>query len=163
MNDKTRNYHDEHHKPELIAALTDFYALRGGLTPKHVNIEELLKILTFTYGKPDVLEPHSENDDTGSGVYDTSLEEFELWRRRLDRVHSIEGRFRHSIQLGIVTEGSLSVARTDETLSGLNSGNTFMTPCDFLYRVSSATGATVFLVNVPSDRETKPQTSEGGS
>jgi mannose-6-phosphate isomerase len=29
LSDKTRNYKDDNHKPELIAALTDFYALRG--------------------------------------------------------------------------------------------------------------------------------------
>ena len=29
--------------------------LRGGLTQKHVDVEELLKILTFNSGKPEIL------------------------------------------------------------------------------------------------------------
>ena len=132
--------------------------LRGGLTPKHVDIDALLKILTFTYGKPEVLEPHLENSATGSGVYETPVEEFELWRIHMDQDDSKEMRARHSIQLGIVTEGSISITATDGTMSELTSGDAFLIPCHFPYHVSSATEATVFLANVPSDRESESET-----
>ncbi len=129
--------------------------LRGGMTPKHVDIDELLKILTFTYGKPEVLEPHSENSATGSGIYNTPVEEFELWRILMDQGDSKAVHSRYSMQLGIVTKGSVSISAADGTLSELTSGDAFLIPCDFPYLASSATGATVFLGNVPRDRENR--------
>ena len=31
--------------------------LRGGLTPKHVDVDELLRVLTFNPGQAEVLQP----------------------------------------------------------------------------------------------------------
>ncbi len=137
--------------------------LRGGLTPKHVDIDELLKILTFTYGKPEVLEPHSKISAAVAGGYETPVEEFELWRIGMDQGYSKEMRSRYSIQLGIVTEGNVSVVATDRTMTALSSGDAFLIPCDFPYRISSTEGATVFLANVPRDRESEPETLARGS
>ena len=127
--------------------------LRGGLTPKHVDIDELLKILTFHHGNPQVLQPQSEDSGSDTGVYETPVDEFELWRICLDPKRSKELPTRSSIQLGIVTKGSVSFIETDETRYEFNSGHSFLIPCDVPYRVSSTTGATVFLANVPNDRE----------
>ncbi len=52
--------------------------MRGGLTPKHVDVPELLAILDFTPGVPDLVEVVEE----GAGVwrYRTPAPEFALWR-----------------------------------------------------------------------------------
>lgn len=52
--------------------------MRGGLTPKHVDVPELLAILDFTPGVPDLVELVDE----GPGVrrYRTPAPEFALWR-----------------------------------------------------------------------------------
>jgi len=50
--------------------------LRGGLTPKHVNVPELLRTLSFRAGAIERLRPHVAAD--GAGVYDTPTDEFSL-------------------------------------------------------------------------------------
>jgi mannose-6-phosphate isomerase len=55
--------------------------LRGGLTPKHVDVPELLRVLDFRSGPPVVLRGVPDGPWTR---YDTPAEEFRLYR--LDRV-----------------------------------------------------------------------------
>ncbi|HSD27714.1 MAG TPA: mannose-6-phosphate isomerase, class I [Vicinamibacteria bacterium] len=50
--------------------------LRGGLTPKHVDVEELLAVATFEPGPPEVLRP--EAVAPGERIYRTRAREFEM-------------------------------------------------------------------------------------
>ncbi|MDT9691233.1 mannose-6-phosphate isomerase, class I [Streptomyces sp. P9(2023)] len=52
--------------------------LRCGLTPKHVDVPELLKIVRFEPTEPGILRP--EASPTGEEVYDTPIDEFRLSR-----------------------------------------------------------------------------------
>ncbi|MFI1939659.1 mannose-6-phosphate isomerase, class I [Streptomyces purpureus] len=52
--------------------------LRCGLTPKHVDVPELLKVVRFAAGDPGVLRP--EASPTGEEVYETPIDEFRLSR-----------------------------------------------------------------------------------
>ncbi len=52
--------------------------LRGGLTPKHVDVPELMKVLDFTPG--DVAVLHGDPAGPGQWVYPTPAAEFRLWR-----------------------------------------------------------------------------------
>ncbi|MET8571968.1 mannose-6-phosphate isomerase, class I [Streptomyces sp. NPDC004783] len=52
--------------------------LRCGLTPKHVDVPELLRIVRFEPGDPGVLRPEASPD--GEEVYDTPTDEFRLSR-----------------------------------------------------------------------------------
>ncbi|MGW1140632.1 mannose-6-phosphate isomerase, class I [Streptomyces zhihengii] len=52
--------------------------LRCGLTPKHVDVPELLRIVRFESTEPGVLRP--EVSPTGEEVYDTPTDEFRLSR-----------------------------------------------------------------------------------
>ncbi|MGX1120168.1 mannose-6-phosphate isomerase class I [Streptomyces ambofaciens] len=52
--------------------------LRCGLTPKHVDVPELLRIVRFEAGDPGVLRPEASPD--GEEVYDTPIDEFRLSR-----------------------------------------------------------------------------------
>lgn len=56
--------------------------LRGGLTPKHIDVEELLRLLDFTPGVPDLVEAVEE--EPGVWRYQTPAPEFALWRLDLD-------------------------------------------------------------------------------
>ncbi|MEU7605732.1 mannose-6-phosphate isomerase, class I [Streptomyces sp. NPDC040724] len=51
--------------------------LRAGLTPKHVDVPELLKIAKFEPGDPNVLRPEG---DGGEEVYESPIDEFRLSR-----------------------------------------------------------------------------------
>ncbi|MEU9375525.1 mannose-6-phosphate isomerase, class I [Streptomyces sp. NPDC048255] len=50
--------------------------LRAGLTPKHVDVPELLKIVKFESGDPKVLRPEGDAEE----VYETPIDEFRLSR-----------------------------------------------------------------------------------
>ncbi|WP_197359282.1 mannose-6-phosphate isomerase, class I, partial [Streptomyces clavuligerus] len=52
--------------------------LRCGLTPKHIDVPELLRIVRFTANDPGVLRP--EASETGEEVYATPVDEFRLSR-----------------------------------------------------------------------------------
>ena len=52
--------------------------MRGGLTPKHVDVDELLAVLDFTPGFPGYVEPVEEAP--GCWRYPTPAPEFTLWR-----------------------------------------------------------------------------------
>ncbi|MER6719253.1 mannose-6-phosphate isomerase, class I [Streptomyces halstedii] len=52
--------------------------LRCGLTPKHVDVPELLRIVRFEATDPDILRP--EASPTGEELYDTPVDEFRLSR-----------------------------------------------------------------------------------
>ncbi|MEV3856640.1 mannose-6-phosphate isomerase, class I [Streptomyces sp. NPDC050095] len=52
--------------------------LRCGLTPKHVDVPELLRIVRFEATDPGVLRPEASPD--GEEVYDTPIDEFRLSR-----------------------------------------------------------------------------------
>ncbi|MGZ9931284.1 mannose-6-phosphate isomerase, class I [Streptomyces sp. NC-S4] len=50
--------------------------LRAGLTPKHVDVPELLKIARFEPGDPNLLRPEGDAEE----VYETPIDEFRLSR-----------------------------------------------------------------------------------
>ncbi|AEN10380.1 MULTISPECIES: mannose-6-phosphate isomerase, class I [unclassified Streptomyces] len=52
--------------------------LRCGLTPKHVDVPELLRIVRFEATDPDILRP--EASSTGEELYETPVDEFRLSR-----------------------------------------------------------------------------------
>ncbi|MFK4149555.1 mannose-6-phosphate isomerase, class I [Streptomyces sp. NPDC004065] len=52
--------------------------LRCGLTPKHVDVPELLRVVRFESGDPGVLRPEAAPD--GEEVYETPIDEFRLSR-----------------------------------------------------------------------------------
>ncbi|MFJ3337550.1 mannose-6-phosphate isomerase, class I [Streptomyces sp. NPDC086766] len=52
--------------------------LRCGLTPKHVDVPELLRVVRFASDDPGVLRPEAAAD--GEEVYDTPIDEFRLSR-----------------------------------------------------------------------------------
>jgi mannose-6-phosphate isomerase len=55
--------------------------LRCGLTPKHVDVPELLRVVRFEPGDPGVLRPEASPD--GEEVYETPIDEFRLSRHVL--------------------------------------------------------------------------------
>ena len=64
--------------------------LRGGLTPKHVDVPELLAILVFEGRSPEVLE--AAESGPGERVYRTPAREFELALLDVERRPPVPGR-----------------------------------------------------------------------
>lgn len=76
--------------------------LRGGLTKKHVDVPELLKVLDFSGGPAQIV--HARPIDEVESVYDTPAREFRL--SRLD-VRSSVVRDTNGPEILLVTEGSI--------------------------------------------------------
>src|SRR5829696_5268227 len=55
--------------------------MRGGLTPKHIDVTELLRVVDFTPGFGGLVEPRHEGD--GVWHYPVPAPEFDLWRLEL--------------------------------------------------------------------------------
>jgi mannose-6-phosphate isomerase len=83
--------------------------LRGGLTPKHVDVPELMRVLDFEPGPMPVFDGAA--DERGIHDYGTPIKEFRLSRLELDG-RSFD--LRHSgPQVLLVTEGSAKLTAPD--------------------------------------------------
>lgn len=81
--------------------------LRGGLTSKHVDVQELLALLNFTDGDLNILDP--ENLAPGVAVYRTEAEEFVLSVIRVNKEAPFSSPRDRSVEMMICTEGEVSV------------------------------------------------------
>jgi mannose-6-phosphate isomerase len=94
--------------------------LRGGLTPKHVDVPELLRVLDFTPTTDAQLCPPTHRDGLGL-VYDTPTDEFAVSVLALgdDQLgHEVDAPSRHDgPQILVCTEGSTSVHGKSEALA----------------------------------------------
>ncbi|MFF6999695.1 mannose-6-phosphate isomerase, class I [Streptomyces sp. NPDC008313] len=113
--------------------------LRCGLTPKHVDVPELLRVVRFEASDPNVLRPEASAD--GEEVYETPIDEF-----RLSRYVLPEGAGAHDLTLGtpqilLCTAGSVRVGDLD-----LVPGGSVFVPAGEKAEVSGA--GTVFRATV---------------
>ncbi|HEY8982505.1 MAG TPA: mannose-6-phosphate isomerase, class I [Streptomyces sp.] len=79
--------------------------LRCGLTPKHVDVPELLRIVRFEATGPGVLRPEASPD--GEEVYDTPIDEFRLSRYVLPEGTSVHDLTRPAPQILLCTAGTV--------------------------------------------------------
>jgi mannose-6-phosphate isomerase len=113
--------------------------LRCGLTPKHVDVPELLRVVRFEAGDPGVLRPEASPD--GEEVYETPIDEF-----RLSRYVLPEGGTAHDLTLDIpqillCTAGTVRVGEHE-----LRPGQSVFVPAGERAEVSGA--GTVFRATV---------------
>lgn len=122
--------------------------LRGGLTSKHVDVVELLRVLTFRPLPSPVLRPSA--DEEGWQLYNAPVREFRLRKRSLregERVKIHE----HSAAIVLVTRGSVS-ARHDDRVVTVACGHAAWVPAAdavALELAAGAEGADVFLATIP--------------
>lgn len=81
--------------------------LRGGLTPKHIDVQELLAVLNFTDGDLNILSP--ENRTPGEAIYSTEAEEFVLSVIRIKKAAPFSSPGDRSVEMMMCTEGEVSV------------------------------------------------------
>ena len=84
--------------------------LRGGLTTKHVDVVELMRILSFKEKAVDILLPG--NREQHMGVYRTPAREFELSVLTLDTGDTFEGKMDRSVEILLCTSGKHTIAET---------------------------------------------------
>jgi mannose-6-phosphate isomerase len=89
--------------------------LRGGLTPKHMDVAELLRVLRFEGRPAEVLRPVPAG--LSGARYATPAEEFELWVLRVDPGRPWQGPDRGGVEILLCTrgEGRVRVQNGQET------------------------------------------------
>lgn len=83
--------------------------LRGGLTPKHVDVPELMKVLNFTATGMNIFSP--EPISATENVYRTAADEFELSVIDVDSSRPHTNTKNGSVQIMLCTDGKAVVSR----------------------------------------------------
>jgi mannose-6-phosphate isomerase len=100
--------------------------LRGGLTPKYIDVKELLKILRFEPFKPEVLT--SQETQQGYQVYPSPVREFSLFH--IDVIHNKPQNLKPGTPaILIVLDGSVSILTKHERMS-LQKGMSVFLPAE---------------------------------
>ena len=121
--------------------------LRGGLTPKHVDVPELLATLSFTDGAPRILEGRATSE--AGREYETPAEEFALERIELVMGTPYSGGREHSADTLIVTEGAATLVAAGRSLA-LARGNAAIVPAQIAYSLAArGTHAVIFKAGLP--------------
>jgi mannose-6-phosphate isomerase len=121
--------------------------LRGGLTPKHIDVPELLKTVNFASGKPEIL--------TGTAIspseqlYRTPTEDFELSRIELMAGGEHRGGMQHGPDILILLEGSALLSAAGQNQRLLQRGDIILAAADSAWTLQSASGAQLYRATVP--------------
>lgn len=125
--------------------------LRGGLTPKHVDVPELLRVLDFTPATDAVVRPRVVEDGIES-VYDTPAPEFAVSVLRIegDRIgHEIDAPSRHDgPQILLCTEGSTTVHAKAGTVTLARGSAAWVSADDGPIRLDASSPTTLFRATV---------------
>ncbi|MFE4359277.1 mannose-6-phosphate isomerase, class I [Kitasatospora sp. NPDC056800] len=120
--------------------------LRAGLTPKHIDVPELLKVVVFEAGAPEPLEPAPVEGTPGEELYPVPIDEFRLSRFVLDGAgREIDGR---TPQILLCTEGATRLTAADGTVLDLARGQAAFLPATGTPTRLSGTGGTLFRATV---------------
>jgi mannose-6-phosphate isomerase len=121
--------------------------LRGGLTAKHVDVPELLNILTFEGGTPNVFG--GEIVSIQERVYRTPAEEFELSRIALAQNSRYAGDAAYGPKALLVLHGSATLTSAGQRTS-LGRGSIAFVPCGTQFVIETrAADLVVFQAGVP--------------
>lgn len=122
--------------------------LRGGLTPKHVDVPELLRVLDFEPLTCPVRTATSTPDDAPVLVYDTPAPEFALSRIELAAgAPSVELR-RSGPRILLCTSGSVTLRCGDEDLTLEQGESAWISASEPAVSLTSQSGAQVFCATV---------------
>ncbi|WP_437573219.1 mannose-6-phosphate isomerase, class I [Sorangium sp. So ce887] len=99
--------------------------LRGGLTPKHVNVDELVRVLDFS---PWRVEPVAPRRAGAESFYDTPAPEFRLSRIELDAVSTWRTDDRRGPEIVLCTRGHALLTDARGVARDLRQGGSIFVP-----------------------------------
>jgi mannose-6-phosphate isomerase len=82
--------------------------LRGGLTPKHIDIPELLKIVVFKPGEPEIILPHKINQY--EYTYPIPVKEFKISKIEVRGKTAYEHATGGTAEILLVTDGEIRIS-----------------------------------------------------
>ncbi|MFE4977193.1 mannose-6-phosphate isomerase, class I [Kitasatospora sp. NPDC056651] len=120
--------------------------LRAGLTPKHIDVPELLEVVVFEAGTPEPVRPAAVEGTAGEELYPVPIDEFRLSHFALDGVErEIDGR---TPQILLCTRGTARLTAADGTVLDLARGQSAFLPATGTPTRLSGTGGTLFRATV---------------
>jgi len=121
--------------------------LRGGLTPKHIDLPELTSILNFSPGETEVLRP--EGKDALEVFYPVFNEEFMLSAITLHKGDLYESPYKRSVEIMICIHGHGRIrAQEGEDVLEMPQGRSVIVPAA-VTRYTIEGEATVYKASVP--------------
>jgi len=112
--------------------------LRGGLTSKYINVDELISVVDFTGC---TVAPVQTTDDEGFTRYLTPAPEFTVWRGELSAT-PIPVPATASARIALVVDGEAHLADDDSSID-LGTGDAVLIPAG--HQVGAAGSATLFI------------------
>ena len=119
--------------------------LRGGLTDKHVDVDELLRVVHFAGMQPCPIEAEGRGDSP-EAAYPAPAPDFALYRSRLRAGTAFE-REASSVEILLLMEGAVTVSSRERNLA-LQRGWSAVVFAWTTYRVEAAEEADLFRVSV---------------
>jgi len=122
--------------------------IRGGLTSKHVDVKELLNVLSFRARDIEILVPHKL--PTRELLYSTPTEEFSLASISLDGTRPFVSTRDRSVEILVCTKGDANIRSVpDGLVTHLPKGNSVLVPAAVAqYRLEG--NATIYRATVPT-------------
>ena len=122
--------------------------LRGGLTPKHIDVPELLKHTRFESVEPHILSgfPLSRTEKK----YKSPVKDFELSVIQLRKGLIHEQSESHSFDILLLAEGEAQLHADSSSIS-LSQGEIGIVPAHIPYQISGITTSTLYKATVPLD------------
>ena len=121
--------------------------LRGGLTHKHVDIEELLNILNFSWEPVQVITPR--NTGQSEAVYPVPAEEFVLSVINIDNKTNFLSQENRAVEIMIIIDGEVEIKNLHENKGiRLKKGESVLIPSAMPQYCLSG-NATIYKVSVP--------------
>lgn len=128
---------------ELMACSDN--VIRGGLTPKYVDIPELLKIIDCTEITPKVIAPAEQKN--GYTTYQTPSQDFALANLNYQQGYQCE-LVAKSAEILLVMQGSLSITADDKTLL-LKQGQSLFIEANTYYQISGEQAGYAIIAKLP--------------
>jgi mannose-6-phosphate isomerase len=115
--------------------------LRGGLTTKHIDVDELIHVVSF---QPSSIAPVPTRDEAGFIHYLTEAPEFSVWRGELSRSR-LPLPATDSCRLALVIDGEAEL-RSEQSSLELGLGQAALIPCG---EAVDAIGSATIFVSAP--------------
>ena len=120
--------------------------LRGGLTPKHIDVPELLKHIKFEETNPNILKGELQKDSI-ERIYKTPAPDFQLSKIELKQ-NQIYAYNATSPEIIFTLKGSVEIENNNKTLK-LDKGESAFVVADSNYTITANTSAVLFKASVP--------------
>ncbi|MEZ5040958.1 MAG: mannose-6-phosphate isomerase, class I [Saprospiraceae bacterium] len=124
---------------ELMANSDNVF--RGGLTPKHVDVPELLKHLVFDAVTPQILQGEKQNEV--ETYFPTPAADFALFQLQFDQGQQLEKPAQQTAFIYIVLEGIVHVSSNNQR-GIFQQGDSFMVPATYAIKMTAQDKALLF-------------------